>query len=205
MGSGGRRENAGKKLKWGEPLMKIGVPASFGNALVSALEDVWVPGKNNQELIDALYKYKNFEIRQYNYPVSAGANASSSLGETSPSSKYIEHNKINLYETLIEKPEKTFIVSVIGDSMTGIGIYPGDWLIVEEIDSSLQPPKNGDIVIVSVNDEVMVKRYHKDDKAITLESENEAHDPIVISESSEASIYVSGIVKGAIRRNLSKL
>ncbi|EKU97144.1 SOS response UmuD protein [Leptolyngbya sp. PCC 7375] len=202
MPSGGYRENSGKKLKWGEKLMKVGVPRSLGNALVAALHDVWVPGEDGQDIIDALYNCRENRVNHYDYPVSAGASAPSELGGTSPSSGGIAHNQINLHEALIDNPEKTFIVSVIGDSMTGIGIHPGDWLIVEEIDSSLQPPQNGDIVIVSVNDEVMVKCYHQEDEVITLKSENEDHEPIVISESSEAAVYVSGIVRSAIRRNL---
>lgn len=205
MPRGGYRRNSGPKLKWGEELMKVGVPRSLGNALVSALHDVWVPEEDGQDIIDALYNCKQNKINHYDYPVSAGAGAPSELGGTSPSSGGIMYAQINLHEALIDNPEKTFIVSVIGDSMTGIGIYPGDWLIVEEIDSSLQPPQNGDIVIVSVNDEVMVKRYHQEDEVITLRSENEEHEPIVISESSEAAVYVSGIVKSAIRRSLSKL
>lgn len=86
--------------------------------------------------------------------------------------------------------------------MTGIGIYPGDWLIVEQINPLFNRPKEGDIVIVSVNDEIMVKRYQQKDGKVILLSENDNHKPIVVSDE---SIYVTGVVRNAIRRNLSRL
>ncbi|MEM7065118.1 MAG: hypothetical protein AAF572_18415 [Cyanobacteria bacterium P01_B01_bin.77] len=92
------------------------------------MEDIWVPGKENQaqDIVDAIYASNQNTIKHYDYPVSAGASAPSELGGTSPSSGGIAHSRINLHEALIDNPEKTFIVSVIGESMTGIGIYPGD-------------------------------------------------------------------------------
>ncbi|MEH2128035.1 LexA family protein [Nostoc sp.] len=82
-----------------------------------------------------------------------------------------------------------------------MGIYPGDWLIVELINPLYQNPKEQEIVIVSVDDETLVKRYSREKGEVVLVSENENHEPI---RRSEGAIYISGIVKSAIRRNLSK-
>lgn len=82
--------------------------------------------------------------------------------------------------------------------MIDIGIYPGDWLIV---DSHNKDPKEGDIVIVALDDEVMVKRFHREKDQIVLLSENVNHPPIIRTE---GSIIINGIVKNSIRRNLSK-
>ncbi|NEP15452.1 MAG: hypothetical protein F6J97_00950 [Leptolyngbya sp. SIO4C1] len=201
MGRGGRRENAGKKLKWGEEASRIGVPKSIGNDLVSTLEHLWEKGVRGQELINALQSAEFRKIRKYDYPVSAGEHSTSSVGGDSLNTNYEE---VDLLQTLIEEPDRTFIVPVSGDSMIGIGIYPGDWLIVEKLASHSPESINGQIVVVAVNDETMVKRYKQGDGEIILESENDEHSPIRVSESSEASVYVSGIVKNAIRRNLSK-
>jgi DNA polymerase V len=112
-----------------------------------------------------------------------------------------DYEEIDLLEVLIPKPSSTIIIPVTGDSMIGIGIYPGDWLIVEQIDPLFQKPQEEDIVIVSMNDETLVKRYRKENGKVVLISENASHEPI---RSSEGSIYISGIVKNAIRRDLSK-
>jgi DNA polymerase V len=199
MPRGGAREGAGRDKKWGEPLMKIGVPSSIGNDLVAAIESLWDKGMKGQELVDALYSAEFRRIRKYDYPVSAGANSTSSVGGDSMNTDYEE---IDLLETLIEEPGKTIIFPVTGDSMVGIGIYPGDWLIVEEINPLYQTPKEEDIVIVAVNDETLVKRYRLENGEVVLISENDNHEPIRYTE---GSIYVTGIVKSAIRRNLSKI
>jgi DNA polymerase V len=199
MPSGGIRKNAGRKKKWGEPRTEIGVPSSISNDLYATIEDLWEKGIRGKELIDALSSAEFRKIRKYDYPVSAGAQSTSSIGGDSMNTDYEE---IDLCKELIPEPSKTIVIPVIGDSMVGIGIYPGDWLIVEQIDPLYQRPNEEDIVIVSVNDETLVKRYRREKGKVVLISENENHQPIRYSE---GSIYISGIVRSSIRRNLSKL
>jgi DNA polymerase V len=198
MPSGGYRKESGRKMKWGEPIAKIGVPSSIANDLVRAIEEQWEKGITGKEIIATLNPVDRHKIKKYDYPVSAGANSTSSVGGDSLNTDYEE---IDIVEVLIPKPNNTIILPVTGDSMIGIGIYPGDWLIVEQIDSFCQQPKEGDIVIASVNDEVLVKRYRKERGEVVLLSENENHKPIRYSG---GSIYITGIVKNSIRRNLSK-
>ncbi len=199
MPSGGSRKEAGRRLKWGEPRTEIGVPSSISNDLIMTIEYLWEKGIRGKELIDALRSVEFRKVKKYDYPVSAGAHSTSSVGGDSMNTDYEE---IDLCEVLISEPSRTILIPVTGDSMTGIGIYPGDWLIVEQINPLFQKPNEGDIVIVSVNDETLVKRYRREKEKVVLLSENENHEPI---KSSEGSIYISGIVKSAIRRNLSKL
>lgn len=199
MPSGGYREKAGRNEKYGEKRVEIGVPSSISNELVRTIDDLWNRGIRGKELIDALSSAEFRRIRKYDYPVSAGAHSTSSVGGDSMNTDYEE---IDLCQALISEPSKTIIIPAMGDSMIGIGIFPGDWLIVEQINPLFQKPKEGDIVIVSVDDETLVKRYKKEKGKVVLISENENHPPI---RASEGSIYISGIVKSAIRRNLSKL
>lgn len=198
MPSGGSRRDSGRKQKWGEPITKIGVPSSIGNDLIIMIEQLWEKGIIGKELIDALNSVEHPKVKKYDYPVSAGANSTSSVGGDSLNTDYEE---IDLFQVLIPKPSNTIILPVTGDSMIGIGIYPGDWLIVEQIDPLFQKPQEEDIVIVSINDETLVKRYRKENGKVVLISENANHEPIRLSE---GSIYISGIVKNAIRRDLSK-
>ncbi|NJR57130.1 MAG: LexA family transcriptional regulator [Acaryochloris sp. CRU_2_0] len=136
------------------------------------------------------------KVKKYDYPASAGAHSTSSVGGDSMNSDY---ESVDLHEELIGNSGNTIILPVIGDSMIEIGIYPGDWLIVEEINALYQKPKDGDVVIASVGDEVLVKRFKLENGEAILVSENKAHKPI---RPSEGSIYITGIVKSAIRRNL---
>ena len=201
MPRGGARRNSGRKQKWEEVSVSVGVPKSISNDLIATLEYLWDVGIRGTDLIDALRAAEFRKIKKYDTPVSAGANSPSVAGGDSIHTHYEE---VDLREELIEDPSHTFIVPVTGDSMVGIGIYPGDWLIVESIELHNGKPKDGQVVIVSINDETMVKRYCIEQGKITLRSENSEHPPIQASEDS-VSIHVSGIVRNAIRRNLSKL
>lgn len=199
MPRGGRRERSGRKLKWEERQAEIGVPASISNDLVAAIEYLWENGVRGQDCVDALRSIRFRKVKKYDYPVSAGAHSTSSVGGDSLNTNY---EVMDLYEALISDPSKTSIMPVTGDSMIGIGIFPGDWLIVEEIHPLFETPKEGDIVVVSVDDETLVKCYERENGEVVLTSKNDEHEPI---RRSDGSIYVTGIVRNAIRRNLSKL
>ncbi len=79
-----------------------------------------------------------------------------SAGFPSPATDYIEDD-IDLNSHLITKAPATFIIRVQGKSMTNVGIYDGDLLIV---DKSLNP-KNFSTVIANVNEELVVKTLIK--------------------------------------------
>ena len=77
-------------------------------------------------------------------------------GFPSPATDYIEDD-IDLNSYLITNAPATFIIRVQGKSMTNVGIYDGDLLIV---DKSLDP-KNFSTVIANVNEELVVKTIVK--------------------------------------------
>ncbi len=76
--------------------------------------------------------------------------------------------------------------------MINAGIFPDDILVV---DRSLKAG-DGKVVIAVVDNELTVKRYRKKGKKILLEPENDAFDPIVIADESEA--FVWGVVTNVI-------
>ena len=80
-------------------------------------------------------------------------------GFPSPATDYIEDD-IDLNSHLITNAPATFIIRVQGKSMTNVGIYDGDLLIV---DKSLIP-KNFSTVIANVNEELVVKTLVKNEK-----------------------------------------
>ena len=71
-----------------------------------------------------------------------------------------------------------FILKVVGDSMIGVGIFPGDWVVVREL---FEKPRDGDIVaalIDGIEVEGTVKTYKKVDRRVWLMPQNPAYTPI---------------------------
>ena len=112
-------------------------------------------------------------------------------GFPSPADDYLE-DKIDLNQYLVKHPASTFLVRASGESMINAGIFPDDILVV---DRSLKA-EDGKVVIAVVDNELTVKRYRKKGNNILLEPENDAFDPIVIADESEA--FVWGVVTNVI-------
>lgn len=102
----------------------------------------------------------------------------------SPAQDY-EQRDLDLHEAFIKNPPATFIFKVAGDSMIGAGIFPGSTLLV---DRSIAPV-SGQVVIVDIDGEWMVKRLQRRDGWLRLLSENPAHPPIIINEGQELTIF----------------
>ena len=115
-------------------------------------------------------------------------------GFPSPATDYIEDD-IDLNLHLITNAPATFIIRVQGKSMTNVGIYDGDLLIV---DKSLNP-KNFSTVIANVNEELVVKTLVKSKEAnyLTTGSKN-ASDRINLTDNPEIIIW--GVVTYVIHK-----
>ena len=109
-------------------------------------------------------------------------------GFPSPATDYIEED-VDLNVHLIKNVPATFIIRVQGKSMTDVGIYDGDLLVV---DKSLKP-KNFSTVIANVHDELVVKSFvkEKDEQFLTSGSKR-TEDKIIIN--SESDVFVWGVV-----------
>ena len=109
-------------------------------------------------------------------------------GFPSPATDYIEED-VDLNIHLIKNVPATFIIRVQGKSMTDVGIYDGDLLVV---DKSLKP-KNFSTVIANVHDELVVKSFvkEKDEQFLTSGSKR-TEDKIIIN--SESDVFVWGVV-----------
>ncbi|MCX7847772.1 MAG: transcriptional repressor LexA [bacterium] len=96
---------------------------------------------------------------------------------------------------LVADPQHTFALQVRGDSMINAGIRDGDFVLVHH-----QPTaRNGDIVVVRVDDEVTVKRFFRDGaQRIRLVAENPTMAPLVFTDTSRVEII--GVVVGLYRR-----
>ncbi len=170
MSRGGQRTGSGRPKgsgQFGEPTQAIRVP-------ISQVEDV-------MKIVKAGF----YRIPLYQSCVAAGF--------PSPADSDMER-ALDLNELLIKNPTATFFVRVSGLSMSKIGIYPNDILVV---DRSL-PAVHGKIVIAAVNGELTVKRLCKDGKKVQLVAENDAYPPIEITEGTE--LYIWGVVTSVIHQ-----
>ena len=109
-------------------------------------------------------------------------------GFPSPATDYIEED-IDLNIHLIKNTPATFIIRVQGRSMSNVGIYDGDLLIV---DKSIKP-KNFSTVIANVHDELVVNSFIKEKSLQFLSSESQSfEDRIIINE--DSNIFIWGVV-----------
>ena len=109
-------------------------------------------------------------------------------GFPSPATDYIEED-VDLNVHLIKNVPATFVIRVQGKSMTDVGIYDGDLLVV---DRSLDP-KNFSTVVANVHDELVVKNFIKSKNQNFLSSgSNKIEDKIIINE--DLNVFIWGVV-----------
>ena len=114
-------------------------------------------------------------------------------GFPSPADDFVEAS-LDLNELLIKNPPATFFLEVMGESMLGAGIYPGDKLIV---DRSIEP-KHGDVVVAIVDSEYTVKRLYRRNGKVELRPENPNFPIITFKDGQELNIF--GVVKNTIHK-----
>lgn len=108
-------------------------------------------------------------------------------GFPSPADDYIE-DYLDLNDRFITNPAATFIVKATGNSMVGMGIFSGDYLVVNR---SIKP-QNGDIVIAVVNGELTVKQLSCNSEQVQLLPANRHYKPIPITDGME--LVIEGVV-----------
>jgi DNA polymerase V len=101
---------------------------------------------------------------------------------------------LDINDLVVKHPASTFFVRVEGDSMEGAGIFGGDVLVV---DRSLTP-RDGHIVVVAINGEMVVKRLKARGERYDFVSENPHYAPIIASEQDECVLW--GVVVGSVRQ-----
>lgn len=86
--------------------------------------------------------------------------------------------------------EQTFMLKVKGESMINVGIFDGDFIMVEKRSTA----RNGEIVVALVDDSATVKTFYKEDGHIRLQPENDDMDPILVPD-----CQILGKVFGVLR------
>ncbi len=94
-------------------------------------------------------------------------------GFPSPAADH-EDGALDLSRHFVRHPSSTFIVRVSGDSLNGIGIRPGDYLVVDRS----REVRDGNIVLAIVDGDFAAKRYRSCGGQIVLAAENPQYPPI---------------------------
>ncbi|KQO98629.1 LexA family protein [Leifsonia sp. Leaf264] len=105
-------------------------------------------------------------------------------GFPSPAQDYY-NGPVDLNTHLIQDPTSTFIIRVSGESMTGVGIYDGDEVIV---DRSLTPT-DGSVVIAILDGDLTLKRLRMRGGSVALHAENPDFPDIILRGDANLSIW----------------
>lgn len=92
-----------------------------------------------------------------------------------------------------------YLLRVKGLSMKNIGILEGDLLAVHR---TTETPRNGQLVVARIQDEVTVKRFKKEGHLVWLLPENEDFAPIKV-DLREENLEIEGLAVGLIRDDFS--
>src|SRR5260221_2430242 len=101
---------------------------------------------------------------------------------------YMERG-IDLNEQLIRNKPATFFMRVIGEAMTGAGIFNGDVVIVDRSVKAV----NGKVIIATLNGEMLIRRFEKNFNRIRLVPEAPKLSPIDVDVSG-AEFSIWGVV-----------
>lgn len=102
------------------------------------------------------------------------------------------HDTLTIDEYLVERPSKTVLIPVKGDSMIDAGIMPDDVVIVEK-----RPMANvGDMVIAIVDNEFTLKTLGREDGEFVLLPANKAYPTI----RPRGQLEIFGVVVGQFRK-----
>ena len=112
-------------------------------------------------------------------------------GFPSPADDHLE-GEFDLNELLISNPPATFLMRAAGLSMLKDGIQDGDLLIVNRA----VEPRNGHIVVASLDGEFTLKRLRKDGERVWLQPSNEEFPRIEIGP--ERDFQVWGVVTSKV-------
>lgn len=102
------------------------------------------------------------------------------------------HDALTIDEYLIERPSRTVLITVKGDSMIDAGIQEGDIVVVERKQSA----DIGEIVVAIVDNEFTLKYLERDKAGFLLKPANPAYAPI----RPNGTLEVYGVVVGLVRK-----
>jgi DNA polymerase V len=95
-----------------------------------------------------------------------------------------ESTTISFVSYLGIEPDNILICKVSGDSMVNANIFEGDSLILD----TKTTPQNNDIIVLTLNNETLVKRLSINNGQISFISENDNYPPYALKDDDEYNI-----------------
>lgn len=114
-------------------------------------------------------------------------------GFPSPAGDHLE-KALSLEDLIVRRPTSTFYVRAEGGAMKTSGIHDGDILVV---DRSLTP-RDESVIVVSLDEEVIIRRLSNKGNRVFLVSGDERYAPISIGR--ETNWMVWGVATHLIHR-----
>ena len=97
-------------------------------------------------------------------------------------------------ESMVRRPEKTYVLQVQGDSMIEECICDGDYVLIEQQDHA----DNGEMVIAMINyTEATLKKFFLEGKNVRLQPANYKMAPIIVDPK---EVSIQGKVVGVVRQ-----
>lgn len=101
-------------------------------------------------------------------------------------------DEVTFDDYLVDRPESSYLLKVSGDSMLDAGIQEGDIVVV---DKKIKP-KEGDIVVASVDREFTLKYLQKENGKMCLVPANKKYPTIYPQD----SLTIEGVVVSSMRK-----
>ncbi|GAA5513082.1 LexA repressor [Deinococcus carri] len=126
------------------------------------------------------------------------------LGEIAAGQPTLADGQVEAYATrlqdVLDLREGDFLLKVRGDSMTGIGIYPGALVAIRP---QQEEPLSGEIMLVTLPTEntATLKRWHRNNGTVTLTSENPEYGPMTFKVE---EVLIQGCMVGHIGAGRSR-
>ena len=121
------------------------------------------------------------------YEVGVSCGLPGEMGELPP--------EMVLLPSMLTRGRQVFIVNAEGDSMTGVGIYSGDQILIE----GTQRVNSGEVVMASIDGEELLKVYYVDDCGRHwLLPANPKYPPIEVTDANDFTIW--GVVTYVIKK-----
>ena len=80
------------------------------------------------------------------------------------------------YPARFVRRDGSFMLRIRGESMIGVGINDGDYIVVEPE----QVAENGDVVVALIGDEATCKTFYREKNMVRLQPENDEMEPIYV-------------------------
>jgi DNA polymerase V len=116
-------------------------------------------------------------------------------GFPSPAEDHSE-GSLDLTRKFVRNPVTTFVVRATGESLTGLGIRPGDFLLVDRS----RHPRDGDVVVAIVDGQFTAKQYALRRGRIALLSANPDFPALAWGEGCEIWGVVTSVHRDLLQR-----